>query len=160
MVATNEYLTRIPRGSCGARRWPLELKARVVAETLIEGATVNAVAKRYELIPSTVSDWRRMARMGKLVLPNLDGMDFVPVQIEEPKAINVVKASRVPFQVGAMETTIKGELDQLLQIVKDAQQACLDHGAVEEITNIKIHTTTPNAHDTFCTYDRGVTPAN
>ncbi|MCF6315104.1 MAG: transposase [Marinosulfonomonas sp.] len=85
MAATNEFLTRIPRGSGGARRWPLELKARVVAETLIEGATVNAVAKRYELIPSTVSDWRRMARKGKLVLPNLDGMDFVPVQIEEPK---------------------------------------------------------------------------
>ena len=85
MVATNEFLTRIPRSSGGARRWPFELKARIVAETLIEGATVKAVAKRYELIPSTVSDWRRMARMGKLVLPNLDGMDFVPVRIEEPK---------------------------------------------------------------------------
>ena len=47
------------------RRWPFELKAQIVAETLIEGATVKAVAKRYELIPSTVSDWRRMARMGK-----------------------------------------------------------------------------------------------
>ena len=34
------------------------------------------------MIPSTVSDWRRMARQGKLVLPNLDGMDFVPVEIE------------------------------------------------------------------------------
>ena len=74
MVATNEFLTRVPRSSGGARRWPVELKARIVAETLIEGATVKAVAKRYELIPSTVSDWRRMARMGKLVLPNLDGM--------------------------------------------------------------------------------------
>ena len=81
MVATNEFLTGVPCSSGGARRWPIELKARIVAETLIEGATVKAVAKRYELIPSTFSDWRRMARMGKLVLPNLDGMDFVPVRI-------------------------------------------------------------------------------
>jgi transposase len=57
MVATNEFLTRLPRSSGGARRWPFELKAQIVAETLIEGATVKAVAKRYELIPSTVSDW-------------------------------------------------------------------------------------------------------
>ncbi len=83
MEVTNEFLARIPRGSDGKRRWPLELKARIVAETLIEGATVSGVAKRYKLIPSSVSDWRRMARTGKLVLPNLDGMDFLPVQIED-----------------------------------------------------------------------------
>jgi transposase len=85
----------------------LELKARIVAETLIEGETVNAVAKRYELIPSTVSDWRRMARQGKLVLPNLDGMDFVPVQIEEaviPMAMPSVAAQSSTFDV------IKGDV--------------------------------------------------
>ncbi|EGQ8412142.1 thiamine-binding protein [Vibrio cholerae] len=76
------------------------------------------------------------------------------------KAIAVVKASGVPFQVSAMETTMKGELDHLLQIVKDAQQACYDAGAVEVITNIKIHSKTEAATDTFCTYDRGVTKAN
>jgi transposase len=90
MEATNEFLTRIPRSSNGKRRWPLELKARIVAETLIEGATVNGVAKRYDLIASTVSDWRRMARTGKLVLPNLDGIDFVPVQIEGSNSLDVV----------------------------------------------------------------------
>jgi len=90
MEATNEFLARIPRSSGGKRHWPLELKARIVAETLLEGATVNGVAKRYDLIPSSVSDWRSMARTGKLVLPNLDGMDFVPVQIEEPKTLEVV----------------------------------------------------------------------
>ncbi|AXI52235.1 MULTISPECIES: transposase [unclassified Sulfitobacter] len=74
----------VPRRSDGKRNWPPELKARIVAETLIEGETVKAVAQRYELIPSTVSDWRRMARQGKLVLPNLDGMDFVPIEIEAP----------------------------------------------------------------------------
>lgn len=86
MGATSEFLAVVPRGADGKRNWPPELKARIVAETLIEGETVNAVAKRYELIPSTVSDWRRMARQGKLVLPNLDGMDFLPVEIEAPVA--------------------------------------------------------------------------
>ena len=76
------------------------------------------------------------------------------------KAIEVVKRSGVPYQVAAMETTMKGDLDQLLDIVKQAQQVCLDNGAVEVITNIKIHNKTPDAFDTFCTYDRGVTPAN
>ena len=80
--ATSEFLARVPRRTDGKRDWPPELKARIVAETPIEGETVKAVAKRYELIPSTVSDWRRMARQGKLVLPNLDGIDFVPVEIE------------------------------------------------------------------------------
>ncbi|WP_439150675.1 transposase [Sulfitobacter sp.] len=83
MGATSECLTPVPRRSDGKREWPLDLKARVVAETLIAGETVKGVAGRYDLIPSTVSDWRRMARQGKLVLPNLDGMGFVPVEIEE-----------------------------------------------------------------------------
>ena len=87
MGATSEFLTPAPRRSDGKREWPLDLKARIVAETLIEGETVKGVARRYDLIPSTVSDWRRMARQGKLVLPNLDGMGFVPVEMDEAAAL-------------------------------------------------------------------------
>ena len=107
MEARNEFLARIPRISDGKRRWPLELKARIVAETLIEGATVNGVAKRYDLITSSVSDWRRMARTGKLVLPNLASMDFVPVQIEEPRPLEVVPTPRINL---ASIELLKGEL--------------------------------------------------
>ena len=107
MGATNEFHTRLPRRADGKRNWPTELKARIVAETLIEGATVNAVAKRYELIPSAVSDWRRMARMGKLVLPNLDGMDFVPVRIEEAKLPAAVPS---PILHSSTLNVIKGDV--------------------------------------------------
>jgi len=106
MRATSEFLARIPRRADGKRNWPSELKARIVAETLIEGETVNAVAKRYELIPSTVSDWRRMARQGKLVLPNLEGMNFVPVEIETPAPV----AQPLPVTSSSTIDLMRGEV--------------------------------------------------
>ena len=48
-----------------------------------------------------------MARMGKLVLPNLDGMDFVPVQIAEPMPAEAVPAP--PINLASVEL-LKGEV--------------------------------------------------
>lgn len=107
MGAMSEFVASVPRRADGKRNWPPELKARIVAETLIEGETVKAVAKRYELIPSTVSDWRRMARQGKLVLPNLDGMDFVPVEIEAPVAQPVPTISSGTIDVIKGDVTVR-----------------------------------------------------
>ena len=55
------------------------------------------------------------------------------------KAIEVVQNSGVKYEVGAMETVMEGELDELLEIVKKAQDACINAGASEVMTHIKIH---------------------
>lgn len=54
------------------------------------------------------------------------------------KAIEVVAASGVRYEVGPMETTMEGELDLLLDIVKRAQEACITAGAARVVTIIKI----------------------
>lgn len=77
-----------------------------------------------------------IVNVGFQVLPKVaDGNVYAVVDA----AIKVVQNSGVKYEVGAMETVMEGELDLLLDIVKKAQEACIQAGASEVMTQMKIH---------------------
>lgn len=116
MEISDEFLTDGGSDRRRCPRWPRDLKARIVAETLVEGATVNGVAMRYGLRPNHLSEWRRQAREGKLVLPNLDEVVFTPLVVAAP-----TDAAEAP---SASETIdlIKGDVTVRLRATTSAQR--------------------------------------
>lgn len=81
----------VVRRTRGYRRWPEAAKARIVAESFQPGVRVVDVARRHELSPHQLSDWRRQARQGLLALP-AEAMEavgtavvaaFVPVSVDD-----------------------------------------------------------------------------
>lgn len=69
------------------------------------------------------------------VLPVVEEKDIYPVV---DKVIEYIESCGVKYEVGPMETTMEGELDTLLEIVKKAQDICVREGAARVISVVKI----------------------
>jgi uncharacterized protein (TIGR00106 family) len=71
--------------------------------------------------------------MGIQVIPRAD--DFYAVV---DRAIEEIAKSGLRYEVCPMETVVEGDLDDLLAVAKRAHRACLEAGAKNVITHIKI----------------------
>ena len=60
------------------------------------------------------------------IIPRVEDERIYPVVDD---VIAMIAASGLPYSVGPMETTIEGDLDILLDIVKKAHQICVDANA-------------------------------
>lgn len=54
------------------------------------------------------------------------------------KVINLIQVSKLKYVVGPMETTIEGELDELLDLVRKAQEVCIEAGANRVVSIVKL----------------------
>jgi transposase len=97
----------------GYRRWPDNVKARIVAESFQPGVRVVDVARQHGLAAHQLSDWRRRARQGDLVL-SAEAMAgvasavlpaFVPISVEPEEVGPPVDADRtcgvITIEIGA-----------------------------------------------------------
>ena len=66
------------------RQWSDDDKARIVAETAQPGAVVTEVARRWQVTPQQVFDWRRQARRALTAASAPAEPAFVPIVAEAP----------------------------------------------------------------------------
>lgn len=96
-------------GTRRSRRWPDEVKARLVAETLRPGVSVNEVAFRAGVKANHLSSWRTMARRGKLILPAPeDDVEFSTLVVSDPRPVLPVQPVVRP-EIVAGNVTIRLE---------------------------------------------------
>ncbi len=69
------------------------------------------------------------------ILPVVEEKRIYPVV---DKVIEYIDSCGVKYEVGPMETTMEGDLDELMEIVKKAQDICVKEGAARVVSIVKI----------------------
>ena len=86
-------------GPTGRRKWPDDVKARIVAESFQQGARVCEVARRNSVAPQHLSAWRRLARDGKLSLNVSDEASFATLVLDDNPATAKSPADTTAVQI-------------------------------------------------------------
>jgi transposase len=85
MIISDQHMSEPPvrrievfTGAGHRREWPAEVKARILAETLVPGETVSAVARRHGLRVDQLFSWRKLARRAA---EGDEAISFAPVVV-------------------------------------------------------------------------------
>lgn len=113
-------------GPVRRRRWSSEEKARIVAETLVPGARVSEVARRWQVCPQQVFAWRHAVRRDVAAMPgdpaSQPAAAFVPIITEATLATPTARVIEVTL-AGAVVRVASGMDDTTLTAVLRAVRA-------------------------------------
>lgn len=110
-------------GATGRRRWPDEVKGRIVAESYAGDVSASVVARRHGIVPSQLFTWRRQAREGKLALPVDDDGPFVPLLLEDAAAPPAPARGAGLLEIEAEGVTVRLPLDTAAARIAEIAQA-------------------------------------
>jgi transposase len=127
-VACDGYAGRIEviSGSTGRRRWPDDLKARIVAASFLHGARIADLARAHGTTRWQIYTWRRLARKGLLVLPAAvaDAPAFAAVVVADTaaaeKAVAVVEIVLGDLVIRAPQDAGEAHLSRVIRAVRSA----------------------------------------
>ncbi|HEX6015006.1 MAG TPA: transposase [Geminicoccaceae bacterium] len=94
------------------RRWSLEEKARIVAESLDPTTTSSAVARRHGLHVSQLFTWRQQLQRRRALTAETSGAPgFVPVLLAEDGAVPATPAGRMEIALGSVVVRVGADVD-------------------------------------------------
>ena len=105
------------------RRWSLEEKARIVAESLDPTTTSSAVARRYGLHASQLFVWRQQLQRSASSVETIRAPGFVPVLLAEDGAAPAAPVGRMEIALGSVVVRVGADVDgpalrRVLEVVR------------------------------------------
>src|SRR5215208_2295132 len=93
------------------RRWSLEEKARIVAESLDPATTSSAVARRYGLHASQLFVWRQQLQRNASAAETTGSPAFVPLLMAEDSAGPIEPVGRMEIAFGPALVRVGADVD-------------------------------------------------
>lgn len=117
------------------RRWPEEVKVRIVMESFADDAVISEVAKRHGLRPQQLFDWRRRFRQSLPVTEAPASVSFAPVIVDRPvplpteaspSTVSVAASTEFEIAIGWATVRLRGAVNaKALTAVLRAVKAAL-----------------------------------